>query len=407
MSRLTPAFLVLLRLAIGWQIFFAGMEKVRAPNWTSEPYLRESSGPLAEQFRNLAGDGVVERLTPVQGASGPVFPPALDQDWQGYYDRFVAHYELNPEQQTIAKGKLDQRKDAALTWMRLGEKTVKKTGPSGLTVDVTMTTPERIAEYQAKVKEARTLQDKEMWTFAGGAGPRLRAAKADAARLRADLQDDIKDQTAQLKKSLQEVQLTDEQKQKKKDVLVEDYELARGKAPLPPGPPLSTWSLLRWSDAIVKWGLGVVGVCLLMGLFTRTACVAGAGFILMFSLAMPALGGLVPENPKAEGLELLVTKNIIEVLALLALATTSSGKWVGLDGLVQFLNPFRRKPQETPPPPANAGGSPNASLAKQDLGIDTPRPDLTNGHAAPQTVTADSAPVPVLEPEPRDTDHGH
>lgn len=403
MSRLTPVFLVLLRLAIGWQIFFAGMEKVRAPSWTSEPYLRESSGPLAEQFRNLAGDGVVERLTPVQGANGPAFPPALDQDWQGYYERFVAHYGLSPEQQTIAKGKLDQRKDAGLTWMRLGEKTVKKTGPSGLTVDVTMTTPERIAEYQAKVKEARTLQDKEMWTFAGGAGPRLRAAKADAARLRADLQDDIKDQTAQLKKSLQEVELTADQK--KKDVLVEDYELARGKAAPPPAPPLSSWSLLRWSDTLIKWGLVVVGVCLLMGLFTRTACVAGAGFILMFSLAMPALGGLVPENPKAEGLELFVTKNIIEVLALLALATTSSGKWVGLDGLVQFLNPFRRKEVSTPP--AYAGGSPRGSLAKPDLGMDTPRPDLANGHTTSHTVTAEPTPVPVLEPEPRDTDHGH
>ena len=27
----------------------------------------------------------------------------------------------------------------------------------------------------------------------------------------------------------------------------------------------------------------------------------------------------------------------------LALATTPSGKWLGLDGLIQFLNPFRKR----------------------------------------------------------------
>ena len=85
-----------------------------------------------------------------------------------------------------------------------------------------------------------------------------------------------------------------------------------------------------------------MGVCLLLGLFTRTACVAGAGFLLMFFLAMPALPWL-PANPRAEGHYQFIDKNIIEMIALLTLATTQSGKWLGLDGLVQFLNPFRRR----------------------------------------------------------------
>lgn len=406
MTRLTPAFLVLLRLAIGWHIFFAGVEKVRTPNWTSEPYLRESSGPLAGHFRTLAGEGVAERLKPssVADASTPLpqrFPPALAVDWQTYFERFVAHYGLDEEQRTKAQAKLDQRKSEAVTWMVQGSKTVKKTGPTGLAVDVPMTMPERIAEYEAKVKAARELQDQEMWTFASGSASRLRAAKADVARLLADLQDDVKDQTSQLKKSLQEV-LTDEQK--KKDPLPEDAEVpvvAKGKPAPQPVPSLGNWTLLRWSDTLVKYGLVAVGLCLLMGLFTRTACVVGGLFIASFSLAMPALLGLVPENPKAEGLEVLINKNIIEVLALLALATTSSGKWVGLDGLVQFLNPLRWRPQEITPPPTHVGGS-----QRPDLGADTPRPDLTNG-TADQPLTAEPAPIPVHTPEPRDSDHGH
>ena len=79
---------------------------------------------------------------------------------------------------------------------------------------------------------------------------------------------------------------------------------------------------------------------LLLGLVTRLACVAGAAFLLMFFLAMPPLPGW-PEGPRTEGHYLFINKNVIEMLALLVLATTRSGRWCGLDGLVQFLNPWR------------------------------------------------------------------
>src|SRR5262249_32436886 len=101
------------------------------------------------------------------------------------------------------------------------------------------------------------------------------------------------------------------------------------------GGPLK-WGLLGWADFLVAWGLTIIGACLLLGLFSRTACVAGALLVLSFYLAMPPWPGL-PENPRAEGHYLIVNKNIIEMLALLALATTASGKWAGLDGLFRFL----------------------------------------------------------------------
>jgi uncharacterized membrane protein YphA (DoxX/SURF4 family) len=137
--------------------------------------------------------------------------------------------------------------------------------------------------------------------------------------------------------------------------LIIDNILAKRKKDQPPLDPLPfpvvkpwrQWSLLDWSDQIVKYGVVGVGALLLVGLFTRLACVAGAGFLLMFFLAMPPLPGW-PESPKAEGHYLYVNKNIIEMLALLVLATTYSGRWLGLDGFVQFLNPWRwrRRPIE-------------------------------------------------------------
>jgi len=110
--------------------------------------------------------------------------------------------------------------------------------------------------------------------------------------------------------------------------------------------PWGQWDLLDWSDHIVKYGLAAVGVMLLVGLATRLACVAGAAFLLMFFLAMPPLPGW-PESPRVEGHYLFINKNVIEMLALLVLATTRSGRWSGLDGVLQFLNPWRwRKPAE-------------------------------------------------------------
>ena len=80
----------------------------------------------------------------------------------------------------------------------------------------------------------------------------------------------------------------------------------------------------------------VIGGCLLLGLFPRMACVLGAMLLLSFYLAMPPLPGS-PENPKAEGHYLVINKNIVELLALLTLATTASGRWFGLDRCIHAL----------------------------------------------------------------------
>ncbi|MBI3412042.1 MAG: DoxX family protein [Planctomycetes bacterium] len=121
----------------------------------------------------------------------------------------------------------------------------------------------------------------------------------------------------------------------------------RDPLPYAVGRPATAWSMLDWSDVIVKYGITAVGVCLLLGLFTRTACVAGAMYLLLFFLAIPPLPGW-PDSPRAEGHYLFINKNIIELLALLALATTRSGRWAGLDGLLQFFRRAAWRPEEAP-----------------------------------------------------------
>jgi uncharacterized membrane protein YphA (DoxX/SURF4 family) len=90
-------------------------------------------------------------------------------------------------------------------------------------------------------------------------------------------------------------------------------------------------------DRVTMWFLLTVGVCLMAGLFTRVACVLAAGFLVMTYLAHPAFPWY-PQPPNTEGNPVFVNKNVIEALALLALACYPTGRWLGLDALV--LRPF-------------------------------------------------------------------
>ena len=65
---------------------------------------------------------------------------------------------------------------------------------------------------------------------------------------------------------------------------------------------------------------------------TAWAALGAAAFLAMIYLSMPPWPG-VPPNPKAEGHYLIVSKNLVELLACLVVATTPSGHWIGFDAL--------------------------------------------------------------------------
>ncbi len=104
-------------------------------------------------------------------------------------------------------------------------------------------------------------------------------------------------------------------------------------------------------DFYTMWFIVAVGAMLMGGLFTRLVCVLGAGFLVMTYLAHPPFPWF-PLPPNTEGNPVFINKNVIEAIALLALATFPTGRWLGLDALV--LRPFCRYRGEcsknSPPP---------------------------------------------------------
>jgi thiosulfate dehydrogenase [quinone] large subunit len=106
-------------------------------------------------------------------------------------------------------------------------------------------------------------------------------------------------------------------------------------------------NLLANADLITMWGLTVVGVLLILGLFTRLASLGAIGFLLMFYAANPPFVGYFYSLP-SEGSYLIVNKNLVELAALVVILVTGSGRFAGLDRVVHGL--IARRPQ-----PAAAG----------------------------------------------------
>ena len=83
-------------------------------------------------------------------------------------------------------------------------------------------------------------------------------------------------------------------------------------------------------DKVLIYSLIAIGGCLMIGLLTRLASLGGAFFLLSVVLATPALPGIFPPDP-GPGHSLFVTKEMIEMFALLFLVTVPAGRWAGVD----------------------------------------------------------------------------
>lgn len=94
--------------------------------------------------------------------------------------------------------------------------------------------------------------------------------------------------------------------------------------------------MLDNANLITMYGLTIVGVLLMLGLFTRLAATGGIAFILLFYLCNPPFVGYFYTIP-SEGTYLIVNKNLVELCSLAVIALTRSGLVAGLDRIVHGL----------------------------------------------------------------------
>jgi thiosulfate dehydrogenase (quinone) large subunit len=91
-------------------------------------------------------------------------------------------------------------------------------------------------------------------------------------------------------------------------------------------------SWLPWLDLLVAWSLLLVGLALMLGLFTQVACAGAIALLALFYLSWLPTRGVY--EPGTEGNYLLVNKNLVEAAAVFVVLVFRTGRIAGLDLLL-------------------------------------------------------------------------
>jgi uncharacterized membrane protein YphA (DoxX/SURF4 family) len=311
-------FLVLLRIAIGWHFLYEGTQKILSTPWgkasilakvfpapdgppfSSEGYLRNSSGPLAPKFRELGDTESRQKLDPAK----------LKTQWALEVDKVVLVYSFDVAQKKQADEILARRQKDLDEWFLLSDNR------------------DKINKYFHELAQADAvdLDPKAMSYQKENAREDRRNAETD----RRELVKEIDGLTSAFRDELVKLITPDQLKK------AGDYS-----APL---------SQIQKIDLATMWGLSAIGLCLMLGLFTPLAALGGATFLLSIYLSSPPWPGLPQPGP---GHYLYVNLSLIEMLACLVLTSTPSGLWIGFDAyLFGWIGRGRRnQPVETEPTP--------------------------------------------------------
>jgi len=104
---------------------------------------------------------------------------------------------------------------------------------------------------------------------------------------------------------------------------------------------LSQWiishdGVLQTVDFLNTWGLIAIGLGLILGLFSRVAAISGTILLLLYYFNNPPLIGLEYSVP-TEGSYLIVSKTLIEAIALWVIAIFPTSRQFGLEYFLDRL----------------------------------------------------------------------
>jgi uncharacterized membrane protein YphA (DoxX/SURF4 family) len=329
--------LVLLRVSIGWHFLYAGIWKLQHPEFSSEGFLSQAKGPLAGEFHKLIPDSEgLERLEIIldEPIDAPVKPagqkavgkkaaaekaeaekrvaekaPAAkvagaaghetQESMKRYYQAFVATYKVAGDQLALAEHFSNLRLKQMDEFYKDHQEDFNTYKLDLQALHAAQKKPDREVPYQQErnwKKQTELRKKSQGWL-------------AERERIWEGLETDL-------------------------NSLLSRDQRERGNKE---GAPVSPIDAPNHIDQIVTYTNVVIGVCLMVGLFTRFANIAGALFLLQIVLAQPDWPGLYPPPPPSAGRTLIVGKEFIEMMAMFALAATPVGRWGGLDFFVHNL----------------------------------------------------------------------
>ena len=260
--------------------------------------MRNATGPLAPYFRNLVPD--------VNGLE-MLAPDRLKAAWGADVERIASHYGFDKDQRDKAAAKLKQAEEFADIWFSDKEARERRTKYF-----------DELRQVQAVEKNLNALSFER---------ERAAAKRKDLDVERRQLTADLQARGTTLRAGVVQDVATAEQREAA-------------------GPYVAPWTQLDTINALTMYGLVAMGVCLILGLFGPLAALAGAVFLGQIYLSMPPWPGL-PPSPMQEGHYFIVNKNLIEMIACLALVFIPTSFWIGVDSML-FGWMFRRETNENP-----------------------------------------------------------
>ena len=280
--------LVALRLGVGWHFFKEGVKKFHDPNFTANVFFEQSTGPLSDLFKLMVPD---------QKGNARLSREQTKKMLSEYGDRVAGRLQFDDQ----------QRKQA---------EQLKKQWSA------------RLDDFYAE--NAADIEEYFLET------QRVKDAKADkTTRNVAFRRDWIRSKEAELRGKLSgwsmKLNKVGEQYQSDLLALASPEQRQRG---VPAVPDRSRSPL----DLVVKFFITGVGVCLILGLFTRLASLGGAAFLVSVLCTQP------PWVPGAE--TSFFYYQLVELLALLLLVATGAGRFAGLDFYIDCIRMRRCAPDK-------------------------------------------------------------
>jgi thiosulfate dehydrogenase [quinone] large subunit len=98
-------------------------------------------------------------------------------------------------------------------------------------------------------------------------------------------------------------------------------------------------TLLSVSDYANAWGLTLIGLSLIIGLFTRFSSIAGIVLLLFYYLSHPAFPGIEYLFP-SDGSYFIINKTLVELFALLVIFAFPTSHFFGLNRLIKSNKTF-------------------------------------------------------------------
>jgi len=92
-------------------------------------------------------------------------------------------------------------------------------------------------------------------------------------------------------------------------------------------------SAMQVADFLNIWGLILIGLALILGVFTKVAYYSGIALLAMYYLSHPPMLNAAYAIP-SEGSYMFINKNLIELLTLVVLMLFPTSRVIGLDRLI-------------------------------------------------------------------------